>query len=53
MEKTLDLILKKVKNYFNSYPENCVNIVNALGQGLTEIDSFREFITFISGIVSN
>lgn len=47
------MILKKVKNYFNSYPENCVNIINALGKGLYEQESFNEFISFVGSIVAN
>lgn len=45
--------MKKVKNYFNSYPENCVNIINALGKALNEHDSFKEFVTFVGGLVAN
>lgn len=46
------MILKKVKNYFNSYPESCVNIINALGKGLTEYEGFKELLTFVSGLVA-
>lgn len=45
--------MKKIKNYFNSYPENSVNIMIALGKSLQEPDSFKEFVQFISSLVAN
>ena len=35
MDKSLDAILKKVKNYFGSYPEASLGVMNALGGALS------------------
>lgn len=53
MEKSLDLIMKKAKNYFATYPEPCVGIMNSLGNSLTSYESFKEFLSFVGGIVAN
>jgi hypothetical protein len=41
MEKNIDQILKKIKNYIVNFPEIAINIVNALGSALTQADSFK------------
>lgn len=53
MEKYLDVIFKKVKNYFANYPEFTLGIMNSLGKAIETYDLFKEFITFVGGIVSN
>ncbi len=53
MEKSLDPILKKVKNYFPSYPEASLGIMNALGAALASNESFKEFISFVSIVAAN
>ncbi len=53
MEKGLDFIMKKVKNYFATYPEPCVGIMNSLGNSLTSYESFKDFVSFIGGVVGN
>jgi len=37
----LDQILKKVKNYFANYPEQCVGIMNALAKALVSQETFK------------
>jgi hypothetical protein len=53
MEKSLDQILKKVKNYFGNYPEASVGIMNAIGNAITSYQTFKEFISFVSSVVAN
>ena len=53
MEKSLDQILKKVKNYFANYPEASLGIINAIGGAITSYQAFKEFITFVAAVVAN
>jgi hypothetical protein len=53
MEKNIDAILKKIKMYFPSYPEACVGIMNSLGNALTTVESFKELISFLGGVISS
>lgn len=53
MEKSLDHILKKVKNYFGSYPEISAAIINTIGGAITSYPIFKEFISFVSSLVAN
>ncbi len=53
MEKSLDQILKKVKNYFGNYPEASLGIMNAIGGAITSYHTFKEFISFLSIVIAN
>jgi len=53
MEKNLEAILKKIKNYFPGFPEASIAIMCSLGNALTTADSYKEFLSFLSGIISN
>ncbi len=53
MEKQLEAILKKVKNYFPTYPEQSVAIINSIGASLTTYETFKEFVSFVGVVVAN
>ena len=53
MEKSFDQILRKVKNYFGTYPEASVGIMNAIGGALSSYETFKEFVSFVGGVIAN